>query len=100
MQAYLSGCPRFTLSASDDTKVRLTSEPFPTHRGNLQDTIRDIIQYLRRLADVTGIEGDAYDSATRIYYVTIDGEGQVASEATPVYDSGGVRVYRAGDAPR
>lgn len=91
MQAYLSGCPRFSATASPQSTVKVNQPPPST--GNLRDDIRNLSDYLRRALTLSDSSTDWYGNTKKVYYVTISGIGMKPSNATLLFSSGNVSVY-------
>jgi hypothetical protein len=93
MQAYVSGCPRFTVHTARD--AALQRRPFPRLTGNWPADLRSLVGYLRTILDLSGATTDWYGSGDRVYYVTVGGDGFVPSQAPLLFTSGNVSVFGA-----
>jgi hypothetical protein len=91
MQAYVSGCPRFTVEPGKDPELTLARPPKWT--GKLSLDARHWIDYLRNMFDLRGSRTDWYGGGNKVYYVTIAGEGTVPGDAKLLFTHGTVKVF-------
>jgi hypothetical protein len=91
MQAYLSGCPRFTATASPHATLQI-QKPLPL-TGNLHVDSRTLTHYLRKCLQLSDASTDWYGSGNKVYYVTIDGKGVRPPDAKHLFTSGTVTIY-------
>ena len=91
MQAYVSGCPRFTVEPGKDPELTLARPPKWT--GKLSLDARHWIDYLRNMFDLRGSRTDWYGGGNKVYYVTIAGEGTVPRDAKLLFTHGTVKVF-------
>ena len=90
IQAYLSGCPRFQVTATE--RQRLAIAPPPPLTGEPAHVLKLWIDYLRCVVSLSDAEADWYGADSRRYYVTIDGRGERPGGATILYARSGVEV--------
>ncbi len=93
MQAYVSGCPRFQVSAMRDARLTVTAPPPLT--GRLHSDLGAWTRWLRAWVDVPEIETAWYGVSPRVYYVRIDNDGAVPPDARLLYDRDGVAIFTA-----
>ena len=91
MQAYVSGCPRFTVTSG--TKTQLTLPVPPRWAGTLQQNARHWIDYLRTSLDVSGASTDWYGAGDKVYYVTVGNEGIKPPQSRLIFTHGKVSVF-------
>ena len=91
IQAYVSGCPRFTVIPGKSDGVRV--HPLPERTGNPAHDARVWIDYLRKALDLNGASTDWYGNGDKIYSVTVNGEGLVPLGGRPVFQDGSVQVF-------
>jgi hypothetical protein len=91
IQAYVSGCPRFNVTTTEDSRL-VFHRPQP-RSGNWQRDIGQWIHYLRGSLDLAGSYTDWYGRTKRIYYVTIGNEGFVPKNERLLFKSGNVTVF-------
>lgn len=91
MQAYVSGCPRFTVTTTDAS--RLIVHAPPPRSGNWHHDIGTWVHYLRGSLDLAGSSTDWYGGAERIYHVTIGEDGVVPQDQPLLFKSGNVAVF-------
>ena len=91
IQAYVSGCPRFTVQAD---KAATMGAHLPPHwTGGLAHDARQWIDYLRGALELRGASTDWYGQSGKIYYITVDGQGTVPPQAKILFTSGNVSVF-------
>lgn len=93
MQAYVSGCPRFTVTAG--TETHLTIPPLPRWAGSLHQNARRWIDYLRTSLDLSGAATDWYGTGDKVYYVTVGDEGIKPPQSKLIFTHGNVSVFDA-----
>jgi hypothetical protein len=91
IQAYVSGCPRFSVVTSPRSRLRTHSPPPLT--GNWRFDLSAGVRYLRRFLDLEGSGVDWYGESGRVYHVTVDGEGSVPKGEPLLFTSGNVSVF-------
>jgi hypothetical protein len=91
MQAYVSGCPRFTVNPGSAPEPTLARPPQWT--GNLALDARHGIDYLRTLFGLRGASTDWYGSGNKVYTVTVADEGSAPPDAPLLFTHGTVKVY-------
>ena len=91
IQAYVSGCPRFTVHSDTVTQVGLHTPP--PLSGHFAHDARHWIDYLRSVLELRGASTDWYGDGDKIYYITIDGQGTVPQNAKRLFTSGNVAVF-------
>lgn len=98
IQAYVSGCPRFSATAAPTESLpawRL--RPFPAAGGSAREYCTAWHGWIRALLKHPG-GTDWYGKNPKHYYVVIDGHGDRPADAIVLYRDERVQVY--GDAPR
>ncbi len=93
MQAYVSGCPRFSVTAPTDT--RLTVRPPPPLTGQPRDDLHRWTAWLRSWLEIPDVETAWYGAAPRVYYVIIDSQGTAPAGAKSIYVRDGVEILTA-----
>jgi len=91
IQAYVSGCPRFTMHADDTATIAI--HPPPLRTGELAHDARQWIDYLRDVLELRGANTDWYGNGSKVYYITIDGQGTLPSNAKRLFTTGNVSVF-------
>ncbi len=91
IQAYVSGCPRFTVAAGTDTRVRWPGAP--PRQPTLRATVDTWIVRLRSLLSIENTTTHWYGNPDRHYYFIIHGDGYAPDNATLIYDRGDVSIY-------
>ena len=91
MQAYVSGCPRFTVEPGKDPELAIARPPQRT--GELSLDTKRWIDYLRNLFDLRGSSTDWYGGGNKVYYITIAGEGNIPQDAKLLFTHGTVKVF-------
>lgn len=91
MQAYLSGCPRFSATAAPQST--LTVQPFPVLTGRMRDDVQCIADYIRGGLRLSDSSTDWYGAGDKVYYVTVNGRGEKPAGAKLLFTSGNVCVY-------
>jgi hypothetical protein len=91
MQAYVSGCPRFTVEPGTEPELAVARPPQWT--GKLSLDARHWIDYLRRMIDLRGSSTDWYGGGNKVYYITIAGEGNIPRDAKLLFTHGTVKVF-------
>jgi hypothetical protein len=90
MQAYVAGCPRFSITTVD-TSVRIARPP--AYHGDLHPFVQDMVKYLRNFISLEDLQTDLYGVNPRLYYVVIDGTGTRPAATRRIYDRNGVQIY-------
>jgi len=91
MQAYVSGCPRFTVEAGDTATMGL--RPPPGWSGHPQRDARSWIDYLRVMLELRGASADWYGGGTKVYVFTVDGKGTIPPKGKLLFKDGSVELY-------
>ncbi len=91
IQAYVSGCPRFNVTTTDES--RLIVHAPPPLSGNWRHDIGIWVHYLRGCLELAGSSTDWYGGAERIYHVTIGEDGVVPKNQPLLFKSGNVAVF-------
>ena len=91
MQAYVSGCPRFTVEAGDTATMGL--RPPPGWSGHPQRDARSWIDYLRVMLELRGASTDWYGGGTKVYVFTVDGKGTIPPKGKLLFKDGSVELY-------
>ncbi|MEI8351249.1 MAG: hypothetical protein WCG36_02945, partial [bacterium] len=76
VQAYVSGCPRFSVDTKNTSRITLRPPPVWTGQP-IVDATR-WIQYVRTVFDLQDSTTDWYGQGNRIYTITVNGEGRPA----------------------
>lgn len=97
MQAYVSGCPRFTVESAKETELAVSRPPQWT--GKLSVDTKHWIDYLRNMVALQGSSTDWYGGGNKVYYITISGEGNVPGDAKLLFTHGTVKVFEMGKHP-
>jgi len=90
MQAYVAGCPRFSITAAD-TSVRIARPP--AYRGDLHQLVQDMVKYLRNFMSLEDLRTDWYGVNPRLYYVVIDGTGMRPGGTRCIYNHAKIQIY-------
>ena len=93
IQAYVSGCPRFSVDPAGAATAKL--HPPPGFDGSLAQVARVWIDYLRGLFDMEGLSTAWYGKTVKTYAVTVNGEGHVPPGSLLLYTDGNVELYTA-----
>jgi hypothetical protein len=91
IQAYVSGCPRFTSPSPLKTQAALQQRP--AFKGNWRSIYSEAIHYLRHWIVLDPDDFAWYGANPRIYYFQIDGEGTVPPNHLLLYEKNGVRLF-------
>lgn len=91
MQAYVSGCPRFTMNPGSGEDPVIAKPPGWT--GHPARDARLWIGYLRNMLGLRGASTDWYGHDSRVYYVTVGNEGNAPPGAPVIFTHGPVKVY-------
>lgn len=91
IQAYVSGCPRFAVNSGSQPQLEFNA--MPSWTGKLSLDARHWIDYLRNMLGLRGATTDWYGSGTKIYYITIDGQGTIPPNPTRLFSNGNVTVF-------
>lgn len=91
IQAYVSGCPRFSVRTGAGAALQI--QPLPPLSGNLARDARIWIDTLRVALGLRESGTDWYGEGARVYYITIGGEGHKPPHATPLFTTGSVTVF-------
>jgi hypothetical protein len=93
MQAYVSGCPRFTVESATEAELAVARPPQWT--GTLSIDTRHWIDYLRNMVALRGSSTDWYGGGNTVYYITVAGEGNVPRDAKLLFTHGTVKVFES-----
>jgi len=91
MQAYVSGCPRFTMRTGTTPSVWVRLPPSAPGLSGLK--VKSWIHYLRMLFEVPEISTDWYGPGDRVYVVTVGSDGAAPLGAKPLFAHGNVTVF-------
>jgi len=91
IQAYVSGCPRFTVQSGSASQLDVHAPPAWT--GKLAHNARQWIDYMRTILELRNAHTDWYGNGTKVYYVTINGQGITPQGAKLLFTSGNVSVF-------
>ena len=91
IQAYVSGCPRFTVVTGNSDGIHF--HPPPAITGNPAHDARAWIDYLRKALDLKDASTDWYGTGDKIYSVTVNGEGVAPRGGSAVFQDGSVQVF-------
>lgn len=91
IQAYVSGCPRFSVQSGSMPQVDIHAPPVWT--GKPAHDARQWIDYLRTVLELRDTHTDWYGSDTKVYYITVDGQGTIPKGAKLLFTSGNVSVF-------
>ncbi len=93
IQAYLTGCPRFTFSGNPKLVMRVPSPPWRAHRPS-RDSVSAWTAWLRNIFRVEGLHVQWYGDVQRSYHFSIDGRGDIPARARLLYENATVRIYQ------
>ena len=96
IQAYLTGCPRFTIKTRPGAALSIVHPP--PLSGHPARDFQNGVTYLRQFVVLDEAETDWYGPVSRTYYVTIGPEGFAPPDARRLYTKGNVAVYGPDDA--
>lgn len=91
VQAYVSGCPRFTVNAGTEHDLAVARPPQWT--GKPARDARQWIDYLRKMFELRGAGTDWYGSGDKVYTITVGSEGVAPKDATLLFTHGDVKVF-------
>jgi hypothetical protein len=91
MQAYLSGCPRFSATVTPQSTLKI--QPPPVLTGNLRRDAQHVADYLRNGLRLSDASSDWYGKGNKVYYVTVGGQGERPANTKLLFTSGNVSVY-------
>ena len=91
IQAYVSGCPRFSVNTSGEMPLEIQRPPEWT--GHPAQDARHWIGYLRKALYLRGTGTDWYGAGNKVYTVTINSEGTAPPGTTLLFTHENVRVY-------
>jgi len=91
IHGYVSGCPRFTVTAGSGT---LQLEPPPGMAASPSATVRQWIAWARDFVSVKDVAVDWYGSPAVTYWVRIRGEGHAPPDATLIHRDNEIEVWR------
>ncbi len=97
IQAYVTGCPRFTVKTSGRSGLSIRERPKLT--GVLTRDFRNWVDYLRHAITLEDAGTDWYGISPRTYYVTVEGEGFTPTGAHLLFSKAGIAVYGPDGAP-
>jgi hypothetical protein len=93
IQAYVSGCPRFTVQADPKPTIELNRPPLWT--GSPIHDAQAWTHYFRLLFKLSGASTDWYGTGNKVYYVTVDREGSVPPQAKRLFQDRNVEVFES-----
>jgi len=91
VQAYVSGCPRFTMESTNMASMDI--RPRPKWNGHPVQDARAWINYLRNAIDLRGVSTDWYGGGNKVYYITVKSEGITPPKGTLIFHDGEVKVF-------
>lgn len=91
IQAYVSGCPRFSPAATLKTKASI--QPLPSFNGDWHSFYSKATRYLRHWIILEIDDFAWYGTSPRTYYFQIDGVGNVPANSPLLYEKSGVRMF-------
>lgn len=98
MQAYLRGCPRFSIIAPANARLRIL--PPPSLSGPPPAVLKEWTRYMRHMVSLEPLTAYFYGPSPRRYYVTVDDTGAYPVGAACLYAQDGVKVWAPhGQAP-
>lgn len=98
IHAYVSGCPRFLVSTSDDTSIRLRDAPPLV--GPPADVAVSWIDFGRNFIELSDTATDWYGLNPRAYYVLINGEGEPPpTPSTLLYNRDSITIFKPASQP-
>ena len=95
--AYVSGCPRFSVTPAD--QATLTRRDFPSLRGKPADIAATWIDFGRNFIELGDTEVEWYGANPRLYFVRIDGEGDAPEHEQLLYQTEGIEIIKPADQP-
>ncbi len=98
IHAYVSGCPRFTVTPGTNSVITFRTPP--SLSGPPQDVAVNWIDYGRNFFTIPELATDWYGADPRHYYITIDGTGDVPHGGAMIYDADDIRIYVPPGQPR
>lgn len=93
IQAYVSGCPRFNVTAATNFSIKVS--PPPSIKGNPRKILQKWTAYMRGFMTVPEITTDWYGKNPRQYYVIVNNEGTHPLSATQIYNKDDIQIYLA-----
>ncbi len=91
IQAYVSGCPRFSVQTSPVMPVQVRRPPLWT--GHPAKDARHWIDYLRTALGLSGAGTDWYGTGNKVYTVTLSRQAPAPPGMALLFTHGEVRVY-------
>jgi hypothetical protein len=91
IQAYVSGCPRFT--SPSPGKPQASIQPLPPFKGSLRTLYPEAIHYLRHWIVMDMDDFAWYGDHPRVYYFQIDGVGVIPASSSLLYEKNGIRLF-------
>ena len=97
MQAYVRGCPRFSVFTVPGSTADRARHAIPL--DSPRAFVSRFTAYLRKFLDPADLATDWYGGAGTVYHVLVDGKGSAPPGAALVYDKDAVRILRTGGTP-
>jgi hypothetical protein len=92
VQAYVSGCPRFSVDTKSTSGINLRPPPQLTGKPSIDAWL--YINYLRGIIFLKGSDTDWYGNGNRLYTITVNGEGRPAPPgAQLIYTDGPLKLF-------
>lgn len=91
VQAYVTGCPRISVNAADNTTIKLSTPPAP--RDTLRDTLSAWIAYGRGLFSLSDVKVNWYGKKPSTYTFIIENQGQIPDNGILIYDQEDICIY-------
>lgn len=92
VQAYVSGCPRFTVDTTHTSLIGLRSPPKLTGKPHIDAWL--CIHYLRGIFFLKDSDTDWYGRGNKLYTITVNGEGQPPPQgAQLLYTDGPLKLF-------
>jgi hypothetical protein len=93
MQAYVRGCPRFNVWARQRGETR-PAVPRPGAFDSRRGIARGAMSFLRNTLDSPELATDWYGQTVAVYYVLVDGDGEMSPGAVEIYNRKGVAIFK------
>jgi hypothetical protein len=91
IQAYVSGCPRFTVQADPSPIIELPRPP-PWTGSPIRDA-QAWTRFFRSMFRLSGASTDWYGTGNKVYYVTVDYHGLVPPQVRKLFQDRNVEVF-------
>ena len=97
IHAYVSGCPRFIVTPGN--QATLTRRDLPSLRGKPADIAVAWIDFGRNFMELGDMAVDWYGVNPRLYYVRIDGEGELPEHVQRLFQAEGIEIFKPAEQP-